>query len=103
MLILLKILIATYIVAVNFYAFLLIYLQRKRALCDVGKPVKDKKLFFAGIIGGATGVFVSSLILKYRRDSFLTMVLMPLLIVVNAYAFITLFTGNFGFLTAIIS
>ena len=89
--------IITYIVAINVYSFILIHTQKKQTLENVETTVKDGKLFIVGLLGGAVGIYVGTFIFKYRLNSMFLMVVMPLLIVVNAYFLIAGFLGNFGF------
>ncbi|MBR2870460.1 MAG: hypothetical protein IKB98_03700, partial [Clostridia bacterium] len=58
--------------------------------------IGDSKLFIAGILGGATAIYVCMFIKKYRLKSIFMMVLMPILIVINVYLSIMLFTSGFG-------
>lgn len=89
--------IITYIVAINVYSFILIHTQKKQTLENLETTVKDGKLFIVGVLGGAVGIYVGTFIFKYRLNSMFLMVVMPLLIVVNAYFLIAGFLGNFGF------
>ena len=54
---LLRILLIVYIVAVNFYAFMLVRSQKIQNAETGESKVKDGKLFLAGAIGGALGIF----------------------------------------------
>ena len=96
MLIFIRILVVVYLVAVNFYGFMLIGAQKRAE--DDGEPckVKDGKIFVTGMLGGALGVYISMFIYKYRLTSLLLMVFMPVLIAASVYAVILLFSGNFG-------
>jgi hypothetical protein len=105
-----------YIVAVNFYAFLLIKsLRDAEKTAEVNRqaeplnsatnpdiqPLKDRslgKLFLTGVLGGAITIYACMFILKYKRSDLLLMVLMPLLGVLNVYLFVLLFKSGFGFL-----
>ena len=98
MIILLRTLVITYIVAINVYGFLLIYFQKKSFEEMREKTVKDSKLFLSGMLGGAVGIYVAMFIYSYRLQSLFLMIVIPILIVLNAYIVITAFTGNFGFL-----
>jgi hypothetical protein len=124
--IILYLLLIAYIIAINFYAFMLVKsLRDKERDAEVFKTVKpsaqdganetngahgannanDKppekyvgKLCITGALGGAIAIYVSMFILKFRRTDLLLMVLMPLLGVLNIYIFVLLFKSGFGFL-----
>lgn len=114
--ILLYIMLAAYIVAVNFYAFLLVKsLRDAEKTAEVKRqaeplsnaanlepqPIKDRslgKLLLTGALGGAITIYACMFILKYKRSDLLLMVLMPLLGVLNVYLFVLLFKSGFGFL-----
>ena len=117
--VLLYILLIAYIIAVNFYAFLLVKSLRDKdkqaeierqakPLTDSTqtaeqplKPTEDRalgKLCLTGALGGAITIYLCMFLLKYKRSDFLLMVLMPLLGVLNVYLFVLLFKSGFGFL-----
>lgn len=98
MLNLIRILVITYVLAINVYAFLLLYFQKKQMEETSDTKIKDGKLFIAGMLGGAIGIYTAMFVLSYRLQSLFLMVAMPLLIVLNVYLLIVGFTGNFGFL-----
>ncbi len=93
MVLLVKIVLAVYVIAVNVYAFFLI--KTKHAEDDEDKSY-DGKFFITGILGGALGIYVSMFIYKYRLQSLFLMTIMPVLIAVNIYVIIKLFLNNFG-------
>ena len=119
----LYILLIAYIVAINFYAFILVkslrdkerdaqtYAQAQPLVSanaeghptDSGTtpaPVQRYigKLLITGLLGGAITVYVCMFILKFKRTELLLMVLMPLLGVLNIYMWVLLFKSGFGFL-----
>ncbi|MBQ7164978.1 MAG: hypothetical protein IJU84_03885 [Clostridia bacterium] len=97
MLIFLRILLGVYTLAMNAYSFLLLKFQKDSY--DEGEcenAVHDGKLFIAALLGGALGIYVAMFALKYRRRSMFLMVLMPVIIVVNAYLLYRAFTGTYG-------
>ena len=117
--ILLYILLAAYILAINFYSFLLVKglrdKERQAELEKQAKPLIDSaqdaqtpikptqerypgKLCIAGALGGAITIYTCMFIFKYKRADLLLMVLMPLLGVLNVYLFVLLFKSRFGFL-----
>ena len=98
MLTLIRVLVITYILAINVYSFLLIFFQKKQVEENNKTTIKDGKLFITGMLGGALGVYIAMFILSYRLHSLFLMVTMPLLIVLTAYIVIVGFQGNFGFM-----
>ena len=92
--ILIYILLAVYIAAVNFFAFL----QVKSARDDeeLGERGKDGKLFLTGLLGGAVTVYVSMFVFRYRLNNVLLMVLMPVLAALNIYLFYLAFRFGGG-------
>ena len=97
MIVLIRVLVITYLVAINIYSFLLMVFQKKQVEENSNKTIKDGKLFVTGMLGGALGVYLAMFILSYRLSNLLLMVTMPLLIVVTIYIIIVGFQGNFGF------
>ena len=59
--------------------------------------VKDSKLLLVGVMGGALGIFISTFILCYRRDSMFIMIIMPLLITITVYFIVLGIFNNFSF------
>lgn len=113
--IILYILLVAYILAINFYSFLLVKsLRDKERQADAlreaeplslssGTPSKQPekvtgKLCIAGLLGGAVTIYVCMFLLKYKRSDLLLMVLMPLLGVLNIYLWVLLFKSGFSFL-----
>ena len=113
--IILYILLVAYILAINFYSFLLVKsLRDKERQTDAMReaeplslssetPVKPPekvtgKLCIAGLLGGAITIYVCMFLLKYKRSDLLLMVLMPLFGVLNIYLWVLLFKSGFSFL-----
>jgi uncharacterized membrane protein YsdA (DUF1294 family) len=98
--ILLYILLITYVIAINFYGILMLHYQKKaRENGDEENiAISDSKLMLAGLLGGATGIFVFMFIFKYRLKSLVMMVLMPVFIALNIYLLVTLVNGGFNYL-----
>ncbi|MBQ8428688.1 MAG: hypothetical protein IJX30_01150 [Clostridia bacterium] len=113
--ILFYILVVAYIIAINFYAFLLIKSARdkekERELNEQSVVVENHespistppekntgKLCITGLLGGAITLYVCMFIFKYKRSDLLLMVLMPLLGVLNVYLWVLLFRSGFSFL-----
>lgn len=122
--VILYILLIAYIVAINFYAFLLVKSLRDKEreyeayrqaqpLSAAGNEAPSAletnalstppqkyvgKLLVTGLLGGAIAIYVCMFIFKYKRTDLLLMVLMPLFGVLNGYMWILLFKSGFGFL-----
>ena len=80
-----------YILSVNIYSFLLIRSQKKEQESDRSAKAKDGKIFLTGLIGGAAGAYIAMFALRFRTENLDLMIVLPLLIVLNAYLFIALF------------
>lgn len=114
----LYILLISYIIAINFYAFLLVKTlaakEREAELNRQASPLIEEaqssqasppsapqkfigKLCIAGALGGAITIYVCMFIFKFRRSDLLLMVLMPLLGVLNVYLWVLLFRSGFAF------
>ena len=92
---LLYIIAAVYIAAVNLYAFLLVKTQkRRRAERGAHIPSDDGKLIAAALLGGAAGVYAAMFALKFRTDSLLLMLTVPVIAVINFYLFFLLFRNG---------
>ena len=92
---LLYILAAVYIAAINLYGFLLVKTQKKRR-DERGEraAAADAKLIIASLLGGAAAVYTAMFVTKFRTDSLLLMILVPVLIVLNLYLFFILFRSG---------
>ena len=92
---LLYILAAVYIAAVNLYAFLLIKGQKKRQT-ERGEHLRsdDGKLIVTALLGGGAGVYAAMFLMKFRTDSLLLMLLVPVITVLNVYLFFILFRSG---------
>ncbi|MDE7305906.1 MAG: hypothetical protein K2N33_00790 [Clostridia bacterium] len=86
-----------YILAVNFYAVILLKSQRDENGDDTKMNGGDGKLILTAILGGAIGVYVSMFIMRYRLKNLLLMILMPVIAVFNVYFFIVAFRSGFTF------
>lgn len=114
--IILYVLLIAYILAVNFYAFMLVKtLRDKERESEVQKqaaPLSEQntqnvvskkeerylgKLIITGALGGAITIYVCMFIFKWKRSDMLLMILMPLLGVLNIYLWILLFRSGFRF------
>lgn len=96
--VLLYIIFTVYILAVNFYAFLLIKYQKDDYYEGNEKlGMGDGKIILTAILGGAVAIYVSMFIMRYRLKNLLFMILMPVLAVLNVYFFILAFRSGFTF------
>ena len=107
-----------YIIAINFYSFLLVKTlrdkDRERETAKIDSPIalaENKqtfsnnaapqrnlsKLILAGALGGALTIYVCMFIFKYKRSDLLLMVLMPILGVLNVYLWILFFRFGTSF------
>ncbi len=116
--IILYILLIAYILAINFYAFLLVkslrdkereaevrrqgepltQFERGEATSQPSQPEKYVgKLIITGLLGGAITIYACMFIFKFKRTELLLMVLMPLLGVLNIYLWVLLFRSGLSF------
>ena len=116
--IILYVLLIAYIIAVNFYAFMLVktFRDQDRAaeLHRQGAPLTETqndnkntsqkylgKLLITGALGGAITIYVCMFLLKWRRTELVLMLLMPLLGVLNVYIWVLLFRSGFRFFVVV--
>ena len=111
--VILYIVLIAYILAVNFYAFLLVktFSEKERAreaqkrtvpleTDNAQLPQEEKfigKLCITGALGGAITIYVCMFLFKFQRSNLLLMVLMPILGVLNVYFWVLLFRSGFSF------
>ena len=92
--ILLYILLATYILAVNFFSFRLIKSGRDEARAGgEEKGAGYGKLLLAAALGGALAMYATMFAMRYRLENCLLMLALPLLAVINLYCFYLGFRG----------
>ena len=95
-----SIIVIVYFLSINFYGILMLHVQKKAREDgdDENITIGDSRLFIAGLLGGATGIYLFMFIFKYRLKSFFMMVFMPVLVAVNVYLMISVLVGNYNFL-----
>lgn len=96
--VLLYIIFGVYILAVNFYAVMLLKSQRDEYGDSESPKTGDGKLILTAILGGAVAIYVSMFIMKYRLKNALFMILMPVIGVLNIYFFVAAFRSGFTFI-----
>ena len=89
-----------YILAVNFYSFLLVKGLKDEYSEDVPDKSSDGRLVLTGFLGGAITIYVCMFVIKYRLKSLFLMLLMPILGVLNVYLWVIAFRSGFTFFVA---
>ena len=98
---LLYILFIAYILAVNFYAVLLIKSQKEDCGDDQAKMHQgDGKIILTALLGGAVAIYACMFIMKYRLKNLMLMILMPVIAVLNIYFMVIAFKSGFTFIAA---
>ena len=70
--------------------------QKKYSETDDNKlKISDAKIYLAGFLGGAIGIFVFMFIFKYKLKNLFMMVLMPIFIAINVYLLILAYNSGF--------
>lgn len=85
-----SILFIVYLLAVNFYAFILVKSLKDKDGGGEESKAYDSKLALAGLLGGAIAVYVCMFIYKYKQTNVLLMILMPLLGVLHIFLCVVL-------------
>ena len=82
--ILLYIIFAAYIIAVNVYSVMLLLAQRNEYMSDESKlNAGDGKLILSALLGGAIGIYVTMFITRFKLKNMLLMILLPVIGVIN--------------------
>ena len=82
----LYIMFAVYIAAVNVYSVMLVISQRNDCLSDEIKPTYgDGKLLLAALLGGALGIYVTMFIIRFKLKNIVLMILLPIIAVFNVW------------------
>lgn len=95
---LLYILFAAYIVAVNVYSVMLLLSIRNDYLADESKLNSgDGKLILSALLGGAIGIYVTMFITRFKLKNMLLMILLPVIAVLNVWFCVVAFRSGFTF------
>lgn len=98
--ILLYILFATYIIAVNVYSVMLLLSIKNDVVSDQTKPsAGDGKLLLSAMLGGAIGIYVAMFVTKFKLKDLTLMILLPVIAVFNVWFTITAFRSGLTFIT----
>lgn len=95
MLLFLQILFVVYILAVNAYGYILVYLKNDEETSDC-RTTGYGKFLIAGLLGGALGCYIGMFVYKFRLDSPVLMIFMPVLTAINVFVVWEIFSNNFG-------
>ena len=86
-------LVAVYILAVNFYGFRLVKSQYEEGETETKLRGEAVRILLTAALGGALAQFITMLVLRFRLKNFVLMIALPLLAVVNLYCFYLGFRG----------
>ncbi len=97
--ILLYIMFAAYIIAVNVYSVMLLLAQRNEYMSDESKlNAGDGKLILSALLGGAIGIYVTMFITRFKLKNMLLMILLPVIGVINVWLCVVAFRSGFTFI-----
>ncbi len=96
---LLYIIFAAYIIAVNVYSVMLLLSLRNEYMLDESKlNAGDGKLILSAILGGAIGIYVTMFITRFKLKNMLLMILLPVIAVLNVWFCVLAFRSGFTFI-----
>ena len=97
--ILLYIIFAAYIIAVNVYSVMLLLAQRNEYMSDESKlNAGDGKLILSALLGGVIGIYVTMFITRFKLKNMLLMILLPVIGVINVWLCVVAFSSGFTFI-----
>ncbi len=106
MIVFLRTIFIVYLLAINVFGFMLILTDKRNnqsiddETTDENKVKKNKisksKLISTAFLGGALGIYLSLFILKYKTNNLFLMITMPLILAINVYILIFIFSNTFG-------
>lgn len=95
---LLYVIFTVYILAINFYAVMLLIWQKNQYLADESKlNAGDGKLILAALLGGAIGIYAAMFITKFKLKNMLFMILMPVIGALNIWFAVVAYRSGFTF------
>ena len=95
--VLLYVIFSVYILAVNFYAVMLLKSQKDEYGETNNKPAGDGKLILTAILGGALAIYISMFIMRYRLKNLLLMIILPVIAVLNIWFLFLAYRSGFTF------
>ena len=85
------VLVAVYILAVNFYGFRLVKSQYEEGETETKLRGEIVRMLLTAALGGAFAQFITMLVLRFRLKNLVLMIALPLLSVLNGYCFFLIF------------
>ena len=85
------VLVAVYILAVNFYGFRLVRSQYEEGETETKLRGEIVRMLLTAALGGALAQFITMLVLRFRLKNLVLMIALPLLSVLTGYCFYLIF------------
>ena len=92
----LTVLLIVYVLAVNFYAFLMMKGLKDQKAEE--QKLSDGKLALTAALGGAITIYVCMFVFKYRLNNLFLMIVVPVLGALNLWLWFVAIRSGFGFL-----
>ena len=92
----LTVLLIVYVLAVNFYAFLMMTGLKEQKAEE--QKLSDGKLALTAALGGAITIYVCMFVFKYRLNNLFLMIVVPVLGALNLWLWFVAIRSGFGFL-----
>lgn len=97
--IMLYIMFAAYIIAVNVYSVMLLLSIKNDADTDESKPMAgDGKLILSALLGGALGIYVTMFVTRFKLKDMTLMILLPVIAVFNVWLAVIAFRSGMTFI-----
>lgn len=81
------VLVAVYILAVNFYGFRLVKSQYEEGETETKLRGEIVRMLLTAALGGALAQFITMLVLRFRLKNLVLMIALPLFSILNGYCF----------------